>query len=311
MSNSTPSRLGLKQGGTDADELFLKVWSGEVLTAFSERNKIGTRFYTRTIDSGKSASFPATWKATAAYHTPGTELVGQKIDHSERLINVDKLLVSDVFIALIDEAKNHYDVRSIYSNECGAALARQMDKTVAQVAVRAARVSATFTQGNAGGNYTDAAVGTNVDKLETGIKKAAQAFDEKDVDEAGRMVFLKPAQYYLLLDSNKLASRDYSGMPGVDYASGMVTRATGMEIVKSNNIPSTNISGSVNVEYDGDFTTTVAFVATPQAVGTVKLLDIQSEGEYQISKQGTLLVSKYAMGHGILRPECAFELKSS
>ena len=36
--NTTPSRGGLKSGGTDNDELFLKVFSGEILTAFEQNN---------------------------------------------------------------------------------------------------------------------------------------------------------------------------------------------------------------------------------------------------------------------------------
>ena len=41
------------------------------------------------------------------------------------------------------------------------------------------------------------------------------------------------------------------------------------------------------------------------AIGTVKLLDLAVESEYSMSKQATLMLAKYAMGHGILRPECA------
>lgn len=47
------------------------------------------------------------------------------------------------------------------------------------------------------------------------------------------------------------------------------------------------------------------------AVGTVKLLDLAQEMAYDIRRQGTLIVSKYAVGHGILRPECAVELKTT
>ena len=52
----------------------------------------------------------------------------------------------------------------------------------------------------------------------------------------------------------------------------------------------------------------LVFVGHSAAVGTVKLLDLATESEYQIERQGTLFVAKYAMGHGILRPECAIEL---
>jgi hypothetical protein len=40
----------------------------------------------------------------------------------------------------------------------------------------------------------------------------------------------------------------------------------------------------------------------------VKLMDLSTEMEYSVRHQGTLIVAKYAMGHGILRPECAVEL---
>jgi hypothetical protein len=35
------------------------------------------------------------------------------------------------------------------------------------------------------------------------------------------------------------------------------------------------------------------------------------ESEYQIWRQGTLMVAKYALGTGILRPEAAVELKTA
>lgn len=60
-----------------------------------------------------------------------------------------------------------------------------------------------------------------------------------------------------------------------------------------------------------DASNTVALVAHPSAVGTVKLMDLATEMEYQINRQGTLLVAKYAVGHGVLRPEAAVQLKSS
>ena len=60
--------------------------------------------------------------------------------------------------------------------------------------------------------------------------------------------------------------------------------------------------------YNSDFRNTFGIVSHSAAVGTVKLLDLATESEYQIERQGTLFVAKYAMGHGVLRPECAIEL---
>ena len=81
MANATASRLGVVNGASPSDfatenNLFLKVFAGEVLTAFDETNVMKDLHVSRTILSGKSAQFPVTGKANAAYHTVGTPLLG-------------------------------------------------------------------------------------------------------------------------------------------------------------------------------------------------------------------------------------------
>ena len=105
-------------------------------------------------------------------------------------------------------------------------------------------------------------------------------------------------------------------------ASGSIPQIAGITLYKSNHIPSTDLSGVATGDgaalndpfgagngYNANFTNTLGIVSHSAAVGTVKLLDLATESEYQIERQGTLFVAKYAMGHGILRPECAIELQ--
>ena len=54
MADATPSRPG-SAGNGDPRELFLKVFSGEVLTAFNNKQVMMDKHFVRTIDSGKSA----------------------------------------------------------------------------------------------------------------------------------------------------------------------------------------------------------------------------------------------------------------
>ena len=166
MTNVTASRLGAANSAaanyTQANALFLKVFAGEVLTAFDETNVMKDLHVSRTIASGKSASFPVTGKANAAYHVVGTPLLGtQTIAHNEIVVNIDDVLIADTFIANIDEAKNHYDVRSEYSRLLGMALAKQFDVRLLQLAVLAARGTATVSGGNGGTAITDADAATN------------------------------------------------------------------------------------------------------------------------------------------------------
>ena len=310
MSNATPSRLGAINGGVDKDALFLKVFAGEVLTAFSEKNVMMDKHQVRTIASGKSAQFPVTGNFSAAYHTPGNEILGASMNHAERVITIDDLLIAHTFIANIDEAKNHYDVRANYSRKLGEALANTADKHLFQNAILAARAAATVTGGNGGSRITAATIGTDSEVLLAAIFEAAQKFDEKDVPEDERYVFLKPAQYYKLAQNTKVLNKDWGGS-GV-YSDGKVFRIAGMTVVASNHIPSTNITTGVDAgtsaRYAVDATTTVGVCLQREAIGTVKLLDLAMEAEYDIRRQGTLMVAKYAMGHGILRPECSIEL---
>jgi hypothetical protein len=55
MANATVSRVGQVNGSGDVDALFLKVFAGEVLTAFSEKNVMMDKHMVRTIANGKSA----------------------------------------------------------------------------------------------------------------------------------------------------------------------------------------------------------------------------------------------------------------
>ncbi len=319
MANATPSRLGAANGAAanfdQKNALFLKVFAGEVLTAFDETNVMKDLHVSRTISSGKSAQFPVTGKANAAYHTVGTPLLGtQNIKHNEIVVNIDDVLIADTFIANIDEAKNHYDVRAEYSRLLGMALAKQFDVRCLQLGVLAARGSATVTGGNGGTAITDSDAATNGASLAASIFEAAQAMDEKDVPENDRVAIVKPAQYYNLVQTTDVINRDFGGA-GV-YADGTVLRVAGIQIVKSNNVPTTNVSAVTgeNNTYHGNFSTTVALVMQKSAIGTVKLMDLAVErtsGDFEIMYQGTLMAAKYAMGHGILRPECAVEIKSS
>lgn len=311
MSNAAPIRIGQVNGGGAVDALFLKVFAGLVMTTFQTKNVAIARHMVRTIEFGKQAQFPAMGQGTAAIHTPGAELNGTTVNTAERTIDIDGLLVADRFIANIDEAMNHYDVHAPIASEMGYALQRAFDRQVLNTLLLAARASATVTGNPGGSSVTSATSKTSGDALFSAIVSAAQKLDENDVPAEDRSCFLRPVQYQLLLSSAKVVNRDYvqaASNGGVD--TGRIFQVNGVEIVKTNNCPITNINTGI-VKYQVDATNTSGQVSHKSAAGTVKLLDLSMEGEYQIQRQGTLLVAKYALGTGILRPEAAVEIKTA
>lgn len=336
MADTTASRLGQVNATGDVDSLFLKVFSGEILTTFEEQNVMKDLHMVRTISSGKTAQFPVTGVASAAYHTVGEDIVDgsngylSTIKHAERTINIDDVLIASTFIANIDELKNHYDVRSIYAKELGKALAKRFD--IATMKTLFAAAGGTSEIGGNGGTSVSGATTTTASGLVDALYAVARSLDEKDAPEDGRFAILTPSQYYTLLTADNVAiNRDNGGVGNV--ADGSIARVAGINLFKSNHLDSiiglgddsavatgdgssnNDVFGAAGTGYNGDFSAlsgtagAKGFLAgTKEAIGTVKLLDLATESEYQIQRQGTLFVAKYAMGHGVLRPECAVKV---
>jgi hypothetical protein len=316
-SNTTVSRLGQINATGGAYELFLKKFAGEVLTTFTTENIMTPLHTVRTISNGKSAQFPVTGQASAKYHVVGESILDSgnsylsQIKAGERVISIDNLLLSSTFISRIDEAMNHYDVRSIYSSEIGRALARKFDQTVLKVLVKSVGATEVFGSSGSGTILFKGSTVTTGANLAAAIYEAAQTLDEKNVPSDGRYVVVKPQEYYALVQELAAPSKP---TPAGSYVDGNIAVIAGIRIYKSNNLPTTNTGSQetgTNTNYEGDFTNTVAVVSHKAAVGTVKLLDLAVESEYQLTHQGTLMVAKYAMGHGALRPETVVVIKKT
>ena len=311
------SRPGAKNLGTDPYASFRDVFTGEVLTAFDEQNVMKDWHRVRTITNGKSASFAVMGRATARYHQPGEAILGSnKIPANERTINVDKLLIADVAIDDLEDAMNHYDVRREYSKQLGVALAKRFDETTMRVAVLAARSSGIIADEQGGSVIKGGAtLATDGEVLAESVFTCSQTFDEKDVPEDTRCLILRPAQYYLLNQTTKVLNRDWLGAGS--YSDGKLDKVAGIKILMSNHLPKTNVTAAVDGEnntYFGDFTATLGLCMQANAIGTVKLKDLtvqQSGADFNIVYQSTLMVAKYAMGHGILNPSFAIELSTA
>lgn len=317
--NATVTRIGqINQSGA-VDALFLKKMAGEVITNFEGVNVSLEHTLVRTIEGGKSAAFPRVGDIGAEYHIVGTELKGKKTNQNETVILVDDALVSHAFLANIDEAKNHYDYRSIITKRMGLALAKQMDKHILQVGIIASRASNVVPDAPGGSVIYQNTAGApasadflfNGDHLAEALFLAAQTFDEKDIPEDERVAFVRPAQYNTLVKAVKNLNKDWGGSGS--FADGTILKIAGISIIKTNNLPNgvvapDTVEAGTGNRYAGDFSKTAALVLHKEAVATVKLWDLGMESEYKVGNQGTLLVAKYAVGHGVLRPEAAISI---
>jgi len=408
---------GLNNRSEGVRELFLKLYAGEVLTAFQSKNIMMPLHRVRTLTKGKSAQFPMTGKyRDAAYHTPGDEIVPSAAKQAERVVSIDDLLLNAQFIPKIDEAMQHYDIRSVYTQEAGFALGKIADQNILRLAIKAALCENStianlaahnigmiqdyiafddedFTGnvviGQVGGsNETLAAKARDPRSIAQSIMDAKRMLENADVPGEPFVVMSTDMYYDMFKQGSStgindfmIFNRDVGGSGSI--ASGQVPTILGMPIYVTNHLGSYDTAGgtawtsglwsvtdasATNIDragrhftqatapawgtnqplattvgsgrtyqYDAPaatsngWTTEVtnnnanaatrktayvsdvamrvrALVMTKDAVATAKLMDLSVESEYQINRQGTLMVSKYAMGHNILRPACAVAL---
>ena len=240
--NGTGARAAAAGSPSVDNALFLKVFSGEILTAFDESNVAKDLIMTRTISSGKSAQFPVTGKAEAKYHVPGDDLLNptgsatdylSQIAHNEKVINIDDMLVASTLIPRIDEVKNHYDLRSIYGKELGKALARRLDIQILKTMFAAGlTTTANVTGGDTGTQLLGADTMTAGGLVEA-LFECARSLDEKEVPSDGRYAILTPFQYYKLLTADNVAINKDTSSGSADAAKGSILEVAGIRLYKS------------------------------------------------------------------------------
>ena len=293
MANAAPASIGRVNAAGTEDALFLKVFSGEVLTAFERSSVTQGADMVRSISNGKSASFPVMGRIGAAYHTPGTEITGSDVNHNEKVITINDLLVSSAFLSNIEEAKNHWDVRSAYSSEIGRALAFQKDKHVLQTIGQAAQAAANITGGDAGTVLTNtgiasATAATAADAMIASLFDAASALDSHYVPKEGRKAFIRLEEYYKLANATNAVNVDFSGGANGGVAEGKVMRVAGIELIPTAHFVSSNVNSGVDqgsATQGGsnpqavDLSNYVCLVSHPSAAGTVQLMNLATEME--------------------------------
>ncbi|GAB2639475.1 major capsid protein [Vibrio panuliri] len=329
-------------------ELFLKLFAGEVLTMFRPKAIAMGLTRVRTIQNGKSASFPIIGRTTTGYHKPGDLIQTEKIKHAERIVTIDDIAVAPVFIAEIDEAMNHYDVRAQYASECSSALAEMVDRNIFRILMKTA-LSTTkdqfiknFPEADFGKVHDEEDFVENVkigtspkgEDLVNGIYKARTILKKANVNVAEAKCIMRPTEYELLINAAHANGnmawmhKDYGGTGGVNTGDN-VLRIAGIPIYETNNMPEKDETDDVGPPvkpriddptplplpesgrtdlYKVDSSKVAAIVFTKDAVCTVKLKDLRVEHIPEPLRLGHNILAKLAVGHNPLRPTCAVAL---
>lgn len=305
----------------DREALFMKVFSGEVLTAFARNTVMMSRHQVRTIDHGRSASFAVMGRTRAKYLKPGTSLDDQrkKFEHTEKVIAIDGLLTADCLITDIDDAMNHYDVRVEYSRQLGEALAQSADCAIinelANMAIKDATVPENIPDNGTGADkvkgtgkafelVTELEISQSAEygnKIIEGLLAARAAFTKNYVPMGDRYCLLTPEGYSALIKALMPDSANYQAL--FDPNSGKLQTICGFEVIEVPHLLNEGVDGKHKLSEKYTVAGLQGIVFHRSAVGTVKLKDLAMERARRAEYQADQIIAKYAMGHGGLRPE--------
>ena len=256
--NQAINRLGANNLGTDKRELFLKVFSGEIISQYETKCVMKDLVRTRSIATGKSASFPLYGSATAKWHTPGDNILEAasgyltNFKYAERILTLDNMLTANTLINDVDELINHWDVRSPIATELGRALAYAYDRFAMSTFWAAATSTASITDAVsangtplAGQVITKGTTDPTGAQILDGLYEAQVALDNKDVPVEGRFCVVRPEQYQILLGTPAVStantfrfSKDYgSGVGDVTKGTAATVEVAGFKLMKSNLFP--------------------------------------------------------------------------
>ena len=324
MANITrPNAVNGNQGNTYATKYAtaLKLFSGEVFTAFNNASIFKGLVRNYTLRGSKSKQFLLTGKLSAGFHTPGQPILGDTaLKANEKTLLLDDLLVASQFVYDLDEVISQWSTRSELSKQIGESLANFYDLRIARVLDMASREASVVT-GEPGGFEVSIGSGNqlNAQKIVDGFFEAASVLDERSAPQEGRSAVLSPRQYHSLVSSvdTNILNRDLGNSQGdLNSGKGLVSIA-GIRIYKSNNLPfmaayNTAVSGENN-DYTDTNATCCGLIFHKQAAGCVEAVAPTIEttsNDFNVQYQGQLIVGKLAMGCGSLDVKVAGSLQA-
>lgn len=312
------SRFGQRAGNPADDRaLFLTEFGGMVITSYDEIMDYEDLHWKKEIQSGKSDTFPIIGrKRDASEHDPGAQILGGTIEGNDVEVTLDKMVYDSVFIPEIDELIAHFEVRGPYASQLGQSLGSLEARRIAILHILASRkfyVGNTPTgvpQGQPAPGYSwDANMNTSATALETALFAARQYLLENEISGSDPVGKLRWAQYLLMARNFGVdGQREVAGSG--NRVTGKVGQAVGFDLKGSNHIPSTNIANGL-AKYQGNFTTTTGHVSTQMAVATLNRRGFKIVVKDQDDRLGTIIIASRFNGHGILRPECSYELATA
>lgn len=305
--------------GLEAEDraLLTEEVTGEVLASFEKSTIMEGKYNLRKLTGKKSTRFEHVGGIGAYYHKAGDHVKGLNVAAEKSEITLDRPLMSSFFTDDFEESMLHFDARKEYTRKMGEVLAQKYDRNILMKEILAARCANKLAEYDGGTVITDtglasADIAIRVNAFAKAIITARKELKKKNV--TGQIYCITdPDMYFDVIEHKELLNKDYGEVGS--YAEGEIFKIGGVVITAHNYLPNVDAQDVAEVEFYDEYhgincTGTKMVMFTKDSVGVLRGGDVSIKMWDADEYEGTWTRAKLACGMGVLRPECAIEVRS-
>lgn len=296
-------------------ELMIDEYGGEVESQFAKSSIMREFAKIRPVRNTDTIVNNRVGKTSLQALTPGVRPEPNATGFGKVALTVDTVILARDNRSMLNEFQTHFDARMELAQDHGKEIGKFFDEAFIIQAIKGSHQSAPSGLNGAlgaGKAVELAAAGDEADpdKLYAAITDIIVQMEEEDIDTADLVVMVRPSEFQVLLNNDKLLSRDYAAGNG-DYAKGLIYEINGARIVKTARIPTAAITGhklsNANNSNAYDVSATdadvVAVIMHPKSLLAGETIPLTSDVWFNKEEKQWFIDSFLAFGVTVNRPD--------
>lgn len=315
---------------SDVDvDLLLEQYGGMVESQFKKRSIMRQYATVRPVRGTDTITNNRVGRTQLKALVPGVRPDGASTPFGKVSLTVDTVVLARDNRSMLNELQTHFDARKELAEDHGKEIGFFFDEAFIIMGIKGAGMPApTLLDGTtpigsigAGHSTTLTAAGDEADpdKLYRAIADIIVAMEEDEVPTEELVIFVRPTEFDVLLDNDKLTSSEFSADNG-DYAKATIHKLKDARIVKTARIPRvanaahflSNAGNGNAYNVSATEATAVAVILHPKSLLAGETIPLTSDIWFNREEKQWFIDSFLAFGVTVNRPDvCGRVLKAA
>jgi hypothetical protein len=300
---------------SDVDHnLFLEQYGGGVESQFAKSSFVRQYAVVRNVTKTDTIVNNRVGKTTLQKLVPGVRPDATATPFGKVTLTVDTVILARDNRSMLNEFQTHFEARAELAKDHGKELGKFFDEAfIIQTIKGAGQAAPSGLNGaiGAGKSVTLAALLDELDpdKLYTAIAKIITDMEEEDIDTEECVILVRPTQYDVLLNNDKLLDRNFSA--NGDFAGGMFSTIKGVRVISTARIPKvaianhrlSNVANGMAYDVSATEAKAVAVIMHPKSLLAGETIPLQSDIWFSKEEKQWFIDSFMAFAVTVNRPD--------